>query len=52
MSIYTVYVGDHFIKAFPKEEDADFLKESLDIFFQMERLHFETSIKCEVTCDA
>lgn len=48
MPSYTVYVGDHFIMSFPKKDDADFLKESLDILFQMERQHYEVSIKCEV----
>lgn len=48
MTTYTVFVGDHFFMSFPNEDDADFLTESLDIFFQMERLPYQASIKREV----
>lgn len=48
MPIYSVFVGDYFFKSFPNEDAADFLKESLRIFFEMEHLPYEASIKCEV----
>lgn len=48
MPIYSVFVGPNFFKSFDKQDDADFLKESLDIFFQMEHLPYEATIKCEV----
>ncbi len=48
MPIYSVFVGPHFIKSFPDEDSAEFVVESLSLFFEMEHLHYEASIKCEV----
>lgn len=48
MTGYSVFVDDHYIMTLPDEGDADFLRESLDILFLAEHLHYKVSMKREV----